>query len=175
MKIRSILILTIVFTLGIALGAFAARKGIDSTLFRGKQKKEAGQALLELAKKQAGNGSWERIAIGRVYYLAGMKSEGQAIFDAVTARKAESSDWFRIGRIYREAGEWEKAKVAFDKAMQMEKNDEKWIAEVGAYHLMKGDRDKAEEMFDRSFKINDDEVWSTLHMAAGYMGVEPQP
>lgn len=168
------LALSLVFALGIALGAFAARKGIDGSLFRGKDKKEAGLALLEVAKKQAGNASWERIAIGRVYYLAGMKSEGQAMFDLVTAKRPESSDYFRMGRVYVEAGEWEKAKAAFDKAFTMEKNDEKWMAELGAYYLQKGDREKAEQLFERSFKINDDEVWSTVNMAAGYMGVRPQ-
>ena len=28
-------------------------------------------------------------------------------------------------------------------------------------------------MFDRSFKVQDDEVWSTVNMAAGYLGVQP--
>jgi len=173
MQRKLALTLSLVFTLGIAVGALAARKGIDSTLSRSKSKKEAGQALLAVAKQQAGKGSWEQIAVGRVYYLGGMKAEGQAIFDAVTAKKPESSDWFRIARVYREAGEWPKAQEAFDKALKMEPNDAKWLAEVGAYYLEKGDRDKAEEMFDRSFKAQDDEVWSTVNMAAAYLGVEP--
>lgn len=163
-----------VFTFGVAAGAVAARKGIDSSLYRSKSKKEAAEALLVVAKQQAGKGSWEQIAVGRIYYLGGMKAEGQAIFDAVTAKKPESSDWFRIGRVYREAGDWPKAQEAFDKALKMEPNDAKWLAEVGAYYLQKGDRAKAEEMFDRSFKAQDDEVWSTTAMAAGYLGVDPQ-
>lgn len=166
-------VLSFVFTFGIAVGAVAGRRGIDSAMYRSKAKKEAGQALLELAKAQAGKGSWERIAVGRVYYLAGMKPEGQAIFDAITAKKPESSDWFRIGRVYYEAGEWTKAQDAFDKALKMEPNEGKWLAEVGAYTLAKGNRDKAEEYFDRSFKAQDDEVWSTVNMAAGYLGVQP--
>jgi tetratricopeptide (TPR) repeat protein len=174
MQKKLALTLSVVFTFGIAVGAFAARKGLDSSVYRTKSKKEAGAALLAVAQQQAGKGSWERIAVGRVYYLGGMKAEGQAIFDAVTAKKPESSDWFRIGRVYREAGEWTKAQEAFDKALAMEPNDAKWLAEVGAYHLAKGNREKAEELFDRSVKAQDDEVWSTVSMASGYLGVEPQ-
>lgn len=173
MKKRYAIAMALVFTFGMTVGAFAARKGIDSAMFKSKPKKEAGVALLELAKKQAGKGSWEQIAVGRVYYLGGMKAEGQAIFDAVTAKKPESSDWFRIGRVYREAGEWAKAQEAFDKAFKMEPNEAKWLAEVGAYTLAKGNREKAEQMFEQSFKAADDEVWSTVNMAAGYLGVEP--
>lgn len=173
MQRKLALTFSLVFTFGIAVGAVAGRKGIESSLYRAKAKKEAGQALLAVAKQQAGRGSWEQIAVGRVYYLGGMKAEGQAIFDAVTAKKPESSDWFRIGRVYREAGEWAKAQEAFDKALKMEPDEAKWLAEVGAYYLAKGDRDKAEELFDRSFKEQDDEVWSTVNMAAGYLGVEP--
>lgn len=172
MKKKTAVLMSMVFTFGIAVGAFAARKGVDSSLYRSKDKKAAGQELLVLAKKQAGKGSWEQIAVGRVYYLGGMKSEGQAIFDAVTAKKPESSDWFRIARVYREAGEWNKAAETFEKALKMEP-DAKWLAEVGAYYLEKGDRAKAEEYFDRSFKAADDEVWSTVNMAAGYLGVDP--
>ena len=165
--------LSFVFMFGIAVGAVAGRRGIDSAMYKSKAKKEAGQALLELAKTQAGKGSWERIAVGRVYYLAGMKSEGQAIFDAITAKKPESSDWFRIGRVYYEAGEWAKAQETFDKAISMEPNEAKWLAEVGAYYLAKGNREKAEQYFERSFKAEDDEVWSTVNIAAGYLGVQP--
>ena len=173
MKKKSALVLAVVFTFGMAAGAVAARKGIDPALYRSKDKKEAAKELLNLARRQAGKGSWEQIAVGRVYYLGGMKAEGQAIFDGVTSKKPESSDWFRIARVYREAGEWNKAREAFEKALKMEPNDGKWLAEVGAYYLAKGDRAKAEEYFDRSFKAQDDEVWATTNMAAAYLGVEP--
>jgi tetratricopeptide (TPR) repeat protein len=162
-----------VFVLGIAAGAFA-KKGFDTSIYRANDKKAAGMALLELAKKQAGKGSWERIGVGRVYYLAGMKSEGQKIFDEVTSRKPEPSDWWRIGRVYWEAGEWDKARDAFEKSLAKNKEDDKGYAELGAYYLLKGDRAKAEEMFDRSFQLNSDEVWSTGMVAGAYLGVKPQ-
>lgn len=173
MKHRSILLLA-VFTLGIAVGAAAARRGVDPALYQGKPAKEAAKALLDLARTQAGKGSWERIGVGRVYYLGGMKAEGQALFDQVTSKNPEPTDWWRIGRVYWEAGEWEKAKEAFEKALAKNPNDDKGLAELGAYYLLKGDRAKAEELFARSFAIESGEVWNTSMMAGAYLGVRPQ-
>ena len=168
--------LILVFALGIAFGALAARKtGIDPSTYQGKDKKEAAKALLQLAHVQAGKGSWERIAVGRAYYLGGMKSEGQAIFDNVTSgKKVEGSDWIRIGRVYYEAGEWTKAKEAFDRALAKSPDDAPWLAEVGGYYLLKGERAKAEELFDRSLKIESGEVWNTVNIAGAYAGVTPR-
>lgn len=173
MKKSITLIVSIVFALGIATGIALAKK-FETNVYRGKQPKDAGRALLELARQQAGKGSWERIGVGRVYYLGGMKSEGQAIFDEVTSRKPESTDWWRIGRVYWEAGEWDKARAAFEKSLASNPKDDKGLAELGAYYMIKGDRAKAEELFDRSFAIESGEVWNTAAMAGGYLGVRPQ-
>jgi tetratricopeptide (TPR) repeat protein len=173
MKKKSVVLLVMVFTLGLAAGAFG-KKAFDSSLYRGKDKKEAGRALLELARTQAGKGSWERIGVGRVYYLAGMKSEGQKIFDEVTAKKPEPTDWWRIGRVYWEAGEWDKAREAFEKSLAKNPNDDKGLAELGTYYMLKGDRAKAEELYDKSFNIESGEVWNTGMIAGGYLGVKPQ-
>lgn len=156
-----------------AVGAAHAAKRVDPPSFATMTKPEAGKALLQLALVQAGKGSWERIAVGRVYYLGGMKSEGQAIFDQVLANDPESSDLFRVARVYREAGEWERAKPLFDKALEVNPKDEKGLAEVGAYYLANGDRATAEALFDRSFKVAS-ELWATVSAAAAYMGVAPQ-
>ncbi|HEY0372431.1 MAG TPA: tetratricopeptide repeat protein, partial [Thermoanaerobaculia bacterium] len=121
---RTTITLMIVFALGIAAGAFAAKKSFDPTVYRGQDKKAAAMNLLELAKKQAGKGSWERIGVGRVYYLGGMKAEGQAIFDEVTSKKPEPTDWWRIGRVYWEAGDWDKARAAFEKSLEKNPNDD---------------------------------------------------
>ena len=121
--------LVVVFLVGVTAGAFAAKKGIDSSLFAGKKPKEAADALLVVAKEQAGKGSWERIALARVYYLSGRKAEAEAIFGEVTAKKPEGSDWLRIGRVYYEAGEWDKAKGAFDKALALSPKDAPWLGE----------------------------------------------
>jgi tetratricopeptide (TPR) repeat protein len=173
MKKKTAVVLVMVFVLGVAAGA-VAKKAFDTSLYRGKSKTDAAKSLLELARRQAGKGSWERIGVGRVYYLGGMKAEGQAIFDEVTAKKPEPTDWWRIGRVYWEAGEWDKARAAFDKSLAMNPNDDKGLAELGAYYLIKGDRAKAEELFDRSFNIESGEVWNTSMIAGGYLGVRPQ-
>ena len=173
MNKKSLVVMIMVFALGTAAGAFG-KKAFDTSIYRSKDKREAAHALLELAKKQAGKGSWERIGVGRVYYLAGMKTEGQAIFDEVTSRKPEPTDWWRIGRVYWEAGEWDKARTAFEKSLAKNPNDDKGLAELGTYYLLKGDRDKAEELFDKSFQIESGEVWNTGMIAGGYLGVKPQ-
>ncbi|MEA2570300.1 MAG: hypothetical protein QOI24_2301 [Acidobacteriota bacterium] len=172
MKVRHVVIATLLFVLGVAIGYAGSRK-VDASSYRSKSKQEAARALLEQARQQAGKGSWERIAVGRVYYLGGMKSEGQAIFDEVLSRKPESSDIFRVARVYREAGEWPKAKALFDQYVKDNPKDDKGLAEVGSYYMLNGDRAGAEELFDRSFKL-EAEMWATVSAAGSYLGVAPQ-
>ena len=165
----------------IALGLFATGIGIGiaapelaPSLYRDKPAAEAAKGLLDVALRQAGKGSWERIAVGRIHYLGGQKAQGQAIFDAVLAGKHADSDEYRIARVYREAGEWNKAKPLFDRFLAANPEDEKGLAEVGAFYLLSGDRETAERLFDRSFKISDEEVWSSISAAGAYLGVAPQ-
>lgn len=157
----------------LAAGGAQAGKPVAAGTYQGKDPQAAAKALLQEALVQAGKGSWERIAAGRVYYLGGMQAQGQAIFDQVLSRKPDASDLFRIARVYREAGEWARAKPLFDQALAQEPKQEKWLAEVGAYYLLNGDRAGAEALFDRSFK-QDDEVWATVAAAGAYLGVPPQ-
>ena len=71
-----------VFVAGVAVGVAGAKaKGFPPTIYQGKEAKAAGLALLEVAQQQAGNGSWELIGVGRVYYLSGGQAKGQALFD----------------------------------------------------------------------------------------------
>lgn len=171
MRVRSALIIMSLFVSGVGVGYAAQR--VDLPSYRSHTKEDAAKVLLQQALLQAGDGSWERIAVGRVYYLGGMKIEGQAIFDDVLSRKPDPSDYFRVARVYREAGDWPRAKGLFDKAIQLEPKDENWLAEVGAYYLLNGDRATAETLFDRSFKIKA-EMWATVGAAGAYLGVEPQ-
>lgn len=171
-SIASTTIAVSLFVAGIGVGI--AAQELTPALYRGKPAAEAAKALLEVAREQAGKGSWERIAVGRVHYLGGQKAQGQAIFDAILAGKHEGSDTYRIARVYREAGEWAKAKPLFDQFLAANPEDEKGLAEVGAFYLLNGDRETAERLFDRSFKISDEEVWSSLSAAGAYLGVAPQ-
>lgn len=160
---------------GIGAAHGAQKPRATPATYQNKAPAEAGKALLEVALAQAGkNGSWERIGAGRVYYLAGFKAEGQAIFDALLAGKHEDSDVYRIARVYAEAGEWAKAKPLFDRFLAANPDDAKGLAEVGAHYLLQGDRATAERMFDRALDIENGDPWMTEHMAGAYLGVKPQ-
>jgi len=161
----------VVFLIGIAAGALARNNVAAAAMFHGKPKDGAARALLEVSREQAGKGSWERIAVGRAYYLGGMKKEGQEIFDSI--RKPEDSDLLRIGRVYYEAGEWDKAKESFERVVSIAPNNAQWLAEIGAYYNLKGDRGRAEELFAKSFELESGEVWNTTNVAGSYAGVEP--
>ena len=173
MKTRTAMTLAITFALGAAVGALAKGKPIDPSTYRGKSGEDAASALVAIAKTQAGVRNWENIAIGRVLYAGGNKEDGRAIFDAVTSRKTEPSDWLRLGRAYYDAGDWDKAKEAFGKALDGKSKDAAWLAEVGAYYNLKGEREKAEELFERSYSIDSDVLWHTVNIAGSYVGVEP--
>ena len=158
----------------LAAGAAHAGKRPEVPAYQSVDKAVAAQALLKHALVQAGEGSWERIAVGRMYYLGGMKAEGEAIFDGVlSVKEPDASDLLRVARVYREAGEWPRAKPLFDKALAMEPKQEKWLAEVGAYYLLNGDRQGAEALFARSFQL-ESELWATVAAAGAYLGVPPQ-
>ena len=122
-----------VFGVIVQTGLAQKRNAFNGDLFQGKEPKAAAAALLDNALKLAEDGSWERIAVGRAWYLGGDKAKGQQIFDAVTSsKKAKASDWFRVGRVYVEANEWDKAQSAFDKALALEPDDDSGMIEFGA-------------------------------------------
>ena len=175
MSKRTLVYVLAALAVGLVAGRALAKKDPTTTdLFAGKSPKDAGAALLEKARGYAGTGSWENIAVARVYYLTGQKDEGQKIMDAAIAKKAQDSDWIRIGRVYYEAGEWDKAKAAFDKVLAMAPKDADWLAEIGAYYLVKGDRARAEELFGRSLQEDPENMRNDLRMAGGYLGLAPQ-
>ena len=144
-------------------------------LVRDKPTRDAAGTLLDGALQLAGNGSWERIAVGRAWYLGGDKARGQEIFDSVTTRRGvEASDWIRLGRVYSEAGEWEKAQAAYEKATAMDAGDDSVLLEYGAYANVHKDRAKAESLFDRALKESPREFWHWVGAGGSYLGVRPQ-
>jgi tetratricopeptide (TPR) repeat protein len=173
-RVHAVLILA-AFLVGVAVGiAASGSKKVDPMMYVDRDPKEAALGLLTMALKQAGNGSWENIAVGRVYYLMGDREQGQGIFDRVIATKAKKDDWMRMGRVYLEANEWDKAKAAFDKALALDPKDEGNLSEIGAWYNLHGDRQTAEELFTRAFKSTPDEIWYTVNAAGSYVGVKPQ-
>jgi tetratricopeptide (TPR) repeat protein len=166
------------FVLGaIVQSGFAQGKkpAFSPDLYQGKDAKTAAAALLDGALQLAGDGSWERIAVGRAWYLGGDKAKGQQIIDGVTGgKKVVASDWFRIGRLYAEANEWDKAQQAFDRALTMNAGDDSGMIEYGALANVNRDRAKAEELFTKAFKKNPREFWHWVGAGGSYLGVRLQ-
>ena len=155
--------------------AVAQKKTFNAEVFQGKEPKAAATALLDNALKLAEDGSWERIAVGRAWYLGGDKAKGQQIFDAVTsAKKAKASDWFRVGRVYAEANEWDKAQAAFDKAIALEPDDDSGMVEFGALLNVRNDRARAEALFAKAMAKNPGDFWHWVNAGGSYLGVAPQ-
>jgi tetratricopeptide (TPR) repeat protein len=166
------------FVLGVAVQSGLAqskRVTFSPDLYQGKDPKDAATALLDGALQLAENGSWERIAVGRAWYLGGDKAKGQEIFDGVTGgKRVVASDWFRIGRTYAEAGEWDKAQPAFDRSVAMNPGDDTGMIEYGALANVNKDRAKAEDLFAKAFKKNSREFWHWVNAGGSYLGVKPQ-
>jgi len=151
----------------------AADKGAVSPLYVDKSPQDAAAALLAQAEEQAGRGSWELIAVGRVRYLSGDKPGGQALFDRAISRKTEASDLRRIALVYVEAGDLDLAAKTCEKGVEMNPRGGAILAECGAIFNLKGDRAHAEELFGRAFSAGAD-VWDTLAVAGSYLKVRPQ-
>ena len=169
-------LLVAVLLAGVAAGAIAAKKiSVGPESFRGKPPEAAADELLAAARSFAENGSYENIAVGRVFYLTGRRDEGQAIFDRfLTGAKVEAGDVIRVARVYQEAGEWERARPLFDRVLEMAPKDEDWAAEIGAYYLLAGDRERAEQLFGRSFAQDPANLYNTLLVAGAYRGLDPR-
>jgi tetratricopeptide (TPR) repeat protein len=159
--------------MGVGYAAKEKSAGID--LMRGKPPKEAGIAALQQAEKLAGKGSWELLGVARVYYLSGDKATGQALIDKVLNGKPESSDSQRAGEIYAEAGETARAEELFQKVLAADKKqkDDTGRAEMGAWYIRIGQRDKGEELLAQALTRNPDDMWHYVRAAEAYLGVPP--
>ena len=153
----------------------AADRGVATSLYVDQDPLDAAAALLQKAEEQADTGSWELIAVGRVRYLSGDKQGGQSLFDRATSRKIEASDWRRIALVYAEAGDFDAAATTCEKAVKLNPRGHLLLAECGAIHNLKGDRARAEELFQTAFSMGGVDVWDTVAAAGSYLKVPPQP
>lgn len=162
----------LLFGVGVGFAAKEKSPGVDP--MRGKPAKEAGLAALQQAETLAGQGSWELLGVARVYYLSGDRARGQALIDRVLS-KAESSDWQRAGDIYAEAGETASAEQLFQKVLAADKKqkDDTGRAEIGAWYIRVGQRDKGEELLSEAMTRNPKETWHYVRAAEAYLGVPP--
>jgi Flp pilus assembly protein TadD len=174
MKTARVAGVAVAFVAGAIAGIAASSPKSSPALYQGKAPKDAAAALLAVAEGQAGKGSWENIAVARAYIGMGDAAKGGAILDRVIAGKMKGNDWIRVGRLWVEAGDWDQAKAAFEKALALEPDDAEYLSEIGAWYNLHGDRARAEELFARSFAKKSDEVWDTLNVAGSYVGVKPQ-
>ena len=170
--------LCVVVALALAVGAtfgvvLAKKSPIEASTYIGKEPEEAADALLEIAKVLAASGSFENIYVSRVYFQSGRKEEAQAILDKALAKKTTSGDRVRLGRAYFQGGDWAKAKEQFDQVLAAAPKDEDWLAEIGAYYNLQGDREHAEELFRRSFAVSSSSLKNVLAAAGSYVGVSP--
>jgi tetratricopeptide (TPR) repeat protein len=166
------------FVLGAITQSALAQSGrptFSLELVQGKDAATAAAALLDGALYLAEDGSWERIAVGRAWYLGGDKAKGSQIFDSVThGGGVEGSDWFRIARIYGEAGDWEKAQEAFDRILARNPNDGTAMIEYGALANVHKDRVKAEQLFAKAMARKPRDFWHWVGAGGSYLGVRPQ-
>jgi len=174
MSARHRIAASLLFAAGVAVGAFATGKvTVSPAAFSGREPGAAAEQLLGAARQLAEDGSYENIAVARVYFQAGREVEGQAILDRVRAGKTKAGDLIRMARVYREAGQWEKAQPLFESVVSTAPKDEDWLAEIGAYYLLAGDRSRAEELFSRALAEDPSNLYNTLRMARAYLGLEP--
>ncbi len=174
MNRKAIAVASVAFLAGI-LVAVSLQAAMAVPEFKGKDPNAAADALLAAGLQGAGKGSWERIAVGAVYYEGGDKAKGQAILDEVMNGEPEWTDFQRAARLYAELGEWDKAKPLYDKAIATKGAKANLLTEAGAYHNLNGDREKAEELFTRAFQAESDNPWAYSMAAASYLGKKPRP
>src|ERR1700737_106519 len=139
--------------LGVSIGFAAKYKGAGIEVIRGKSDKDAGYAALTEAEHLANGGSWELIAVGRVYYLSGQKARGQALFDhATTGRKPDGADFERIAEVYAEAGENDRASDSYEKMLALDPKDDSSQAVVGAWYIRIGQREKGDALLAQAMQ-----------------------
>jgi tetratricopeptide (TPR) repeat protein len=173
MKTQSALVLaTATMILGIGIGVASNKStSLGIAAIQGKPAPAAAAAALGEAERLAGKGSWELIGVGRVYYLSGDKPRGQAIFDRVTSGKPEASDWQRIGEVYAEAGENDRASELYQKVLALNPKDDTGQAEIGSWYIRIGQREKGEALVAQSLQRSPDELWTYVRVAEAFLGV----
>jgi hypothetical protein len=173
---RTALYVVLAFALGATTVLVAKTKIVfdPNAYYAGKDAKAASAALLSQAEKLAGDGSWERIGVGRVAYLAGDTAKGDAIFASVLGgSKVGKGDVYRIATAYAIGKNWEKAKPLFERAIALDAGDDTAILKAGCWFNLNGDRARAEELFGLALGKNPDEVWHYTLAAGSYVGVQP--
>jgi tetratricopeptide (TPR) repeat protein len=158
-------------TLGFGIGYAARVKPPGMSIMAGKPAKDAGIAALQEAEVLAEDSTRQLAAIARIYYLSGDKAKGQQLINRVLAGDADGGDWQRVGQIYADAGENDKAAQFYDRTIAADGKDDSAHAEIGGWYIRIGQREKGEALLAKALARNPDEAWHYVHAAAGYLGV----
>jgi tetratricopeptide (TPR) repeat protein len=169
------LYVVLAFALGATTVLLAKTKVVfdPNAYYTGRESKVASAALLAEAEKLAGQGTWERIGVGRVAYVSGDNEKGQALFDSVLGGKVGKGDLYRIATAYAAGKNWEKAKPLFERAIAMDASDDSGIMKAACWFNLNGERERAEELFGLAFSKNPEAVWHYILAAGSYAGVQP--
>lgn len=162
-----LLALALIVAAGPPAEAKKRKHRVEPTQYEGQDAASAARNLRELAARAAENGSWENIGIGRIHLLAGRTADAEKIFARFDS---DPGDLIRIGRAYLDVDDWETAQSYFERVLDRAPEDEDWLAEIGAYYNVHGERERAEELFRRSFEISPRAMWNLLKAAASYEG-----
>jgi tetratricopeptide (TPR) repeat protein len=159
---------------GAGIGVAAKYKGTGIGVIQGKEAKEAAAAALQEAAHVANGGSFELIAVGRVYYLTGQRAQGQALFDqAAASKRASAADYERIGDVYAQAGENDKASLYYEKMLAVDPSDDSSQALVGAWYLRLGQREKGEQLLAEAMRKSPSSSEYYVRAAESLLGVPP--
>jgi tetratricopeptide (TPR) repeat protein len=162
---------TLCLLLGVGIGYAAKITGAGIAVIRDKPAKEAALAALAEAERVAANGSWELIAVGRVYYLSGDKPRGQALFDHVLGGKPGGADYEKIATVYAEAGDNDQATANYEKMLAVDPKDDSSQAEVGAWYIRIGERAKGETLLAQALQRRPNTPWYYVRAAESLLGV----
>lgn len=156
---------------GVAGLAHAAPKPgrTDPAMYRGQAPQKAAAALLDVAKTQTEDGSWERIAIGRIYYLGGRKPDGEAMFKALLDRTEKTSDLYRIAQVYAEAGEWPKARPLLDRMLTMKEADAGDVLRAARAYAEHREWARAKPLFEKFVAMDDYDEKELAEIGAWYL------
>lgn len=140
-----------------------------TAMYAGQPPKQAASALLDAAKTQAEDGSWELIGIGRVLYLGGRKAEGEAMFKGLLDRTKKTSDVFRIAQVYIEAKEWPKARPLLDRMLTMKEHDAGDVMRVARTYVENREFARARPLFERFLAMDDYDEREAAEIGAIYL------
>ena len=158
---------------GLCIGLFAKEKLPGIEVIHGKPPKEAGLAALQEAEHVAGKGTWELIAIARVYYLTGDHAKAQELIERALSHKPKATDFQRVAELYSDAGDNAQAEAYFAKALAADPDDDTGQSEIGAWYIRHGQRDQGEVLVAKALDKNPSEAWHYIRASEALLAVPP--